>query len=78
MESKLKSCNCEGEDVCPKCMDSVIDDFYKDLVEGRLSKETIREAIEYKILLRNMLSNPKGKKMIDNEIELLQSYYEKA
>lgn len=78
MEPTLKMCNCEGDDVCPKCLDATIDNFYKDLIGGRLSKETIKSVIDYKTFLRNMLFNPTGKKILEDEITLLQSYYEKA
>lgn len=74
-KNKLNSiCNCDKSeyDVCPKCMDSIIDASYKEMIEGKAEKEQIELVIELKTLLKSLMNIDLSEvQQLDKEIKIL-------
>lgn len=78
MENELqKTCSCINDDVCPMCMDLVLDEYKKDLLNGKASKESIMCDIALKKTLRTFIKNEDKQRELDQDIILLESQLNK-
>ena len=66
-------CNCESRnDVCSKCLDSVLDEQYQEMIKGKAGKNVVDFNIAIKTYLKTCL-NPKSDavKILDIELNAL-------
>jgi len=76
--STKTTCSCVNEDVCPKCFEPTIDEFYRRVVAGTAGKSDIDHAILMKQTVKNMLTrNEQAKLQLDREIMWLQYFRDK-
>ena len=75
-----KSCDCKNreDDVCPICLDSVLDEINKrnQIIKKELLKTQIEAEIELKQALITMISNSEFIKKTENEILSLKLLYD--
>ena len=80
-----KSCDCKEDDVCPICLDSVLDEINKrnqiinvsgNVSEKELLKRQIEAEIEIKQALITMISSSEYIKKTKNEILSLKLLYD--
>lgn len=71
----MQTCNCHEreDDVCPKCMDKVLDSTYKDMTEGTAGKPLIDYVIELKTILKSCMDpDSRISKTLDREIQIFK------
>ena len=72
-KEEIPPCNCESKnDVCPKCLDSVLDEQYQEMIEGKAGKNVVDFNIAIKTYLKTCLY-PKSDavKILDIELKAL-------
>ena len=69
----IPTCNCESRnDVCSKCLDSVLDEQYQEMIKGKAGKNVVDFNIAIKTYLKTCL-NPESDavKILDIELKAL-------
>ena len=69
----ITTCNCESRnDVCSKCLDSVLDEQYREMIKGKAGKNVVDFNIAIKTYLKTCL-NPESDavKILDIELKAL-------
>jgi hypothetical protein len=72
-KEEIPPCNCESRnDVCSKCLDSVLDEQYQEMIKGKAGKNVVDFCIAIKTYLKTCL-NPKSDavKILDIELKAL-------
>ena len=72
-KEEIPPCNCESRnDVCSKCLDSVLDEQYQEMIKGKAGKNMVDCYIAIKTHLKTCL-NPESDfiKILEKEIKAL-------
>lgn len=72
-----QTCNCGPDDVCPKCLDSVLAEFEDNVRQGSVGKLGIDEAIEIKQRMMHILQGTQAAKQLAVEVAWLKMMREK-
>lgn len=65
-------CNTRENDVCPKCLDSTMDDIYQSMIDGTAGRNLVDMQINIKELLITIITNPEFVRKTQNEIKALK------